>query len=384
MGTTLSAKRRCVILVRHAHRNVGSNIMEAEQSMTGWKQPLGEVKPAYEEPGLPRTLAIANRVLDELGGLAINITEVWHSPHTVAVQTAEAYKHAIRRRSGPRCSLHRLITLDPNSERASSAAVVKSLAEKLPSVIDRSAIVIIGHQPMLTVIARELARKRLPADTLPLGGSEAACMALDEEGTATLLWMLTEKSEDILKDLKDKIKSKYYVAKFFLGAFVVNAGFLFSSTIWGVTAMTALWLIVFGFVLALIALALTAATLMSYDSLLMPAEFWTGSTPEGQKADGIRLPKTWSVQRPPSQAHIVLFYEMIHVWRAFFIPALWFALASISTFMVAMVVGHFKGLVGREANVADVAIVIVIAGAALVVPLLVYSPRYESRLGFED
>jgi phosphohistidine phosphatase SixA len=359
--------------------------------MAGWAEPLEKAKVPYKQDGLPRTLAIANRVLDELARLSINITEVWHSPHTVALQTAEAYKHAIEMRSAPQCSLRSRIELDPDSKQASPSWIVGEFAERLPRIADRSAIVIIGHQPMLTVIARKFARKflrRLPADTLPLANSEAACMAFDEKGKAVLLWMLTEKSDDLLEDLKDKIKSKYDVAKFFLGAFVVNTGFLFSNTIWGAKAPTALWLIVFGFLLALIALALTAATLMSYDSLLMPAEFWSGSTPVEPRADGIQLPKRWSVHRPPSQAHVVLFYEMIHVWRFFFIPALWFALASIATFMVAMVVQRFKGLIGREAGAADLALMIggagLAAGLALVVPLVIYRRLYEPRLGFED
>ena len=35
-----------------------------------------------------------------------------------------------------------------------------------------------------------------------------------------------------MDDLKDKIKSKYDVAKFFLGAFVVNTGLILNAGVW--------------------------------------------------------------------------------------------------------------------------------------------------------
>lgn len=382
MGTSLSAEQRCVILVRHARRDLESNRMEARQSMAGWNPSLEQVKPSYEEKGLPLTLSIANRVLEELG--PIRVVQIWHSPHTVAAETAKAYEWAISARTQRNCSSTPMPSLDPDT--GSAAEVVELLAKRHcpPAVPDGSAIILVGHQPMLTAVAGALTRKRLPAGTLPLGGSEAACLEMCEGKAATLLWMLTEKSDDLLKDLKDKIKSKYDVAKFFLGAFVVNTGFLFSSTIWGASDAVPLLLIISGFVLALIALALTAATLMSYDALLMPTEFWTEPSAGGRRGRRIPRPKKWSILRPPSQAHVVLFYEMIHVWNAFFIPALACALASIASIIVAMVHSHFKLIAGREPGLTDLAVMIIVAAAALLVPLVIYYPHNEPKLGFED
>jgi hypothetical protein len=237
---------------------------------------------------------------------------------------------------------------------------------------------------MLTAVAGALARGKLPARSLPLGGSEAACFELREGRAATLLWMLTEKSADLLKDLKDKIKSKYDVAKFFLGAFVVNTGFLFSGSIWGVQDAVALRLIVVAVFLALVALALTAATLMSYDALQMPTEFWTEFSSKGRTASSTRRPNRWSVLRPPSQAHVVLFYEMIHVWNSFFIPALVCAFASIAVIIVAMVYSKFSTMAGREPGLVDLAAMVIVAGAAVVLPLTIYYRRSQPRLGFED
>jgi hypothetical protein len=84
MGNTLPAEQLRVILVRHGSRDVDSNIGEAEQAMVGWNPQLERVQPSYKEKGLPLTLAIANRVLEELK--PIKIAEIWHSPHTVFVR----------------------------------------------------------------------------------------------------------------------------------------------------------------------------------------------------------------------------------------------------------------------------------------------------------
>jgi hypothetical protein len=193
--------------------------------------------------------------------------------------------------------------------------------------------------------------------------------------------MLTEKPDDLLKDLKDKIKSKYDVAKFFLGAFVVNTGFLFSSAVWSVTDPIALILVLAGFVLALTALALTAATLMSYDALQMPPEFWSDQPAGPRIKSRAPQPKKWSVLRPPSQAHVVLFYEMVHAWNSFFIPALVCAFASTGSLVVAMAYSHFTPV--RQPGPADLAAMIVVTAGALLVPLVIHYRRSQPKLGFE-
>ncbi len=311
MGTTVSPKRRYVILVRHASRDFNSNHDESKQSMSGWDSDLKFVKPDFKVNGLPRTLAIANRLADELG--PIKVTQIWHSPHTVAGQTAKGYQWVVRTRTQHARSEEPVDSLDPDSGSGTMVAKRLQALAKSGTLDAGSAIIVVGHQPMLTNLARTLTQKKLPASTLPLGGSEAACLEIHDGKGATLLWMLTEKSSNLMEDLKEKIKSKYDVAKFFLGAFVVNTGFVLSGEIWKVSNPFAMGVVFTGFVLTLIALALTAATLMSYDALLMPTDFWTGPSADDQKDRQNPRPKRWSVLRPPSQGQIVLFYEMVHV-----------------------------------------------------------------------
>jgi len=43
----------------------------------------------------------------------------------------------------------------------------------------------------------------------------------------------------------------------------------------------------------------------------------------------------WSVSRPPSQAHVILFYEMVHVWTRLFIPAILSAFLAVALTVAA-------------------------------------------------
>jgi phosphohistidine phosphatase SixA len=387
MGKTLSPDRRYVILVRHASRDFKSNPDESKQKMSGWRPDFESVTPDFEVKGLPLTLAIAHRLADELG--PVKVTHVWHSPHVVAGQTAEAYRWVVSERTQHVCSQDSAPALGPDRETENETAeFISELLTTSDGFGAGSAILVVGHQPMLTRLARLLTRKKLPVDTLPLGGSEAACLEMQDGKAAALIWMLTEKSSDLLADLKEKIKSKYDVAKFFLGAFVVNTGFVLSGEVWKVSNPFSKGLVFAGFFLTLVALALTAATLLSYDALLMPKEFWTGSSAENQGDRQHRRPNKWSVQRPPSQAQIVLFYEMVHVWKVFFLPALFCALAAVFAFLVALAHNSLYPGVQRSGS-ADVGLgplmaIAAVAVGALVLPLVFYYRRNRPNLGFED
>ncbi len=145
MGTTLSRKRAYIILVRHASRDFGSNHDESRQSMVGWESNIESVSPDFEEKGLPRTLAIANRLADELD--PIEVTHIWHSPHTVADQTAKAYREVVCARSQRVCSEEPIDSLEPDD--GSGIVVAESLRElaKSGELDAGSAIIVVGHQP---------------------------------------------------------------------------------------------------------------------------------------------------------------------------------------------------------------------------------------------
>jgi len=62
MATTLAAQRSYLLLVRHASRDTRRLCAEREQRMDGWQADLGVAHPDFKLKGLPRTLAIADRL----------------------------------------------------------------------------------------------------------------------------------------------------------------------------------------------------------------------------------------------------------------------------------------------------------------------------------
>jgi hypothetical protein len=124
---------------------------------------------------------------------------------------------------------------------------------------------------------------------------------------------------------------------------VVNTGLILNAGVWGRIGPSgnSTWidkaLIIAAVVAALMSLMFTAATLFSYDALLMPSTFWSDrSDPAKELPRGLRKPRKWSINRPPSQAHVVLFYEMVHVWKVFFIPAIVAAFVAVGLLVVAL------------------------------------------------
>src|SRR5437868_1852479 len=78
-------------------------------------------------------------------------------------------------------------------------------------------------------------------------------------------------------DLRDKIKSKMEVAKFFSGFLSLLLGFsIGNSNIFIEKNPNAFWLVWFGIAFIFLSLVFSVATLFAYDRLLMPKKFWEG------------------------------------------------------------------------------------------------------------
>jgi hypothetical protein len=143
-----------------------------------------------------------------------------------------------------------------------------------------------------------------------------------------------------------------------------------------------------GLVAALVALALTAATLMSYDRLMMPSDFWISASSDDEAANTQAEARPWSVLRPPSQAQVVLFYEMVNVWNVFFVRALSFAFAAVASVIVAL--AHDTVYRVLPPNHRDgfafplLIALIILAAAALILPLRLWYRPKRPELGFND
>ena len=401
---------RYVLLVRHASRERKWDQSEVEHSMTGWDEsffsdtpaPLASPPPEASPPaatsppaaaiecGVPAssrktgfavTRDLAGQLCDQLQIDNQMIGGIFHSGHKVAAQTARLFGYVFEHRqrldlTSPAGSAveewPELTPQDPQESTEGTVNRVKSSA--------CSAVLVIGHQPQLTKIARRLAK--LPAGVLPLGSSEIACIELGER--PRLVWLMTEKPSDLLTELKAKIASKFDVAKFFLGALVVGTGLTLSDSVWNLTNRNAKLVAGMGAFAALVSLALTAATLFSYDRLLMPQDFWAATDQE----DGARgRGPSWTVRRPPAQAQMILYYEMVHIWTHLFIPAIVSAFVAVGLIVAAR--AHNSLTVPPFASTPELIklhpllSLIGLAAIALAIGWLAYD-RWKPRLGFDD
>jgi hypothetical protein len=192
-----------------------------------------------------------------------------------------------------------------------------------------------------------------------------------------LAWLLTEKSPDLRTEILEKVKAKLDVAKFFLGALVVNASVLLNASVIAALASTnaavkiLLWI---GLTAVAAAIGFSVATLLAFDRLTMPPEFWSDS--KGAR-DEHTPTRPWTVPRPPSEASIVLFYEMMHVWTHFFEPALGSALVAIVSLTSALVLNAVRIR-------AETTVLLVMAGLIGVGAFIWYYVAMRPRLGFDD
>lgn len=362
--------KRFLILVRHGSREVRWDLAERGHhlKMSGGSEP--EPVSDFEKEGRPAAFALAGRLADQLEADGIRVDQIVHSPHKVAVETAKAYETVLRKRGRLTESACRRSCqlLDPERWTAKRVAMdITAWCKQQPR--GPEAFVLIGHQPQLTELAKRFAK--LPTGVLPLGAAEAACIRLGW-WFGRLLWLLTSQKKDVKAELRQKIASKYDVAKFFLGALVINGGLLVNAKLWELSAISDKVIVALGYLCLLTALVLSVATLFAYDSLLMPRQFWGAG---GGSA------KSWSVLRPPSEDTLVLYYEMVHVWTRLFLPAAIFAVSAVLLFLVAL--AH-QSL--RESFVTELRGYVVLAGAALFavgLPCLYYRRR-RPRLGSED
>ena len=357
---------RYVLLIRHASREIAYTLREENHMMAHKRFAHRETESNFKTPGLPRTLAMAGRVADALENLSetdVKVEKIMCSRHTVARQTAEEIRQVLHIREvceadeiNPRTAL-----TPPFAQVDDKEIHDRRFWTALLQGSEGKAVAAVGHQPHLTRVAKHILGRELPADVLPLANSEIACICIGTK--PKLLWLLTNKPESLLNDLRDKIKSKYDVAKFFLGALVVKDGLVLNANLWTAGDKWGAEFLYLGLFCSIAGLVLAVATLLAYDSLLMPPDFW------GAAATHKKTP--WSVDRPPSQAQLIIFYEMIHVWKWFFMPSLAFALASIVCFLLVLAgAKHF-----------DFNLVIVgIASAAAIA----YYRYFKPRMGAED
>ena len=126
-------------------------------------------------------------------------------------------------------------------------------------------------------------------------------------------WSIAPTDDKGTELLREKIRSKMGIAQL-LGAFIT---LVLSGVVLDPDRLNDLgrgWAVSLSAVLFLGAIALYAATMYAYDSLLMPSRFWAESPATPRAA-----PRT--VRRPPSSVNWILYENMLRLWNWLFTPA---------------------------------------------------------------
>ena len=190
-----------------------------------------------------------------------------------------------------------------------------------------NAILVVGHQPLMGIIARTGVGAHLRARWLrrsvPLAHAEVACLegrrGREGFGSWRVLWTIAPSDENAIAQLREKIVAKMTVASI-IGSVVAGALVLLLEGLFGSPPSFTATPVMVRYAAALslfVATWLYLATVYYCDRLLMPPRFW-GEPDRPPNRD--RQPR-WLVSRPPASASWILYQNMLYVWRWFFVPA---------------------------------------------------------------
>jgi hypothetical protein len=128
-----------------------------------------------------------------------------------------------------------------------------------------------------------------------------------------------QNEQKVTEELREKIKSKMDVAKFFSGFIPLFLGLAFKEMVASLTSKSdelVFWAAWVGILFILSAFAFSIATMFALDRLLMPPELWK--------------------IKPEQSFNQTLKDEMVCAWRRLFYPAVIFFLAGVTAFLVAL------------------------------------------------
>lgn len=322
MPKVKAVEAQYVLLIRHGERDKPYDLDRADHTITSSDYVPTLISQGHriadrEMKGRPRTLSLAGWVAEVLAQRNITVCAAFSSPHLHAQQTTEAYLEALNPQG---LYIGEPFFTDDQLKPEAFWFLPRSYWKTLRAVKqanNRQAILICGHQPHLTWIANWITGRSQP---LPLGQSECVCLSLPKKGlihrNGHILWAVSATNEKLTKRLIDKIKSKMDIAKFFVGFITLMLGIVLRNVRFETQPTLSDWVGFVGAFAVLIAGALSACTMLAYDQLLMPSNFWGGRARRQSDYVQAGVP-----QRPPSQTHWVLYAAMVRIWHRLFIPA---------------------------------------------------------------
>ena len=317
-----------VLLMRHvaAYRPHHSGVGEEERSTE---------QPALLAVGVRAARSVADRLAETLRELPpdrrARIGETWYAPGPEPTATATvlaAHADVGRPLLEPRMEPAQFFPGGGPPAAAALAVLAADVEERVPTAT-ANALLLVGHEPQMGWLAN-----RLTGRPVPLDRGELVCLARPVgRGRWRLCWTIHPDDSAAVTVIREKIKSKMDAAKV-MGAFITAlVTFVLGQFLAHPDAGTGAWVLrVVTVALLLAAAGLFFVSLFFYDSLLMPARFWSARAPRA----GDRPAPTWLVARPPSSAAWVLYQNMVRIWNRTFVPAVWLVGVALAAFCQAV------------------------------------------------
>lgn len=273
---------------------------------------------------------VARRLAEEVttGRSSLEIEMVLHGEYKQAQDTVRYIREAFQSQGAawPVRTVQSSPKLNPDffwrqAGKPDMGWVVKENGQAPKPSGARRALLIVGHEPQLSEMSRELLRLTKPPWRQWLGGhtvvipSAGVCCVrvrdgkLEREDRPALQWLIEPEDRETAELLRAKIRSKMDVAKVFGAVITFALGIVLKELMdreATTPGPTPDWVAVAAGALGL-ALVLYIAVLYAYDSLLMPSRFWAASRDRRRF-----LPRV--VSRPPSSMNLVMQQNMVWVW----------------------------------------------------------------------
>ena len=248
---------------------------------------------------------------------------VIHASSSEATRTAELIIVELK----PGLKAGKEITLDPpkgamSLDRTALDAIVTS-ATQCVSHGNHQIVLVVGHLPLLSWVARRVAGRALPIGRAELLGIELSPARAGAKHAGILRWTLTPeaRSKELIADIREKIKSKMEAAKY-LASFVTAMLGVQIAIMLEPAKVDALQnsagpslprMLAISELFIVLSAALYFLTVFAYDKLLMPPALWADGPPEA-----LRERPEWLVSRPPSSAAWILLQNMQRIWSRLF------------------------------------------------------------------
>ena len=299
-----------VLLVRHGRTEARAGVRESRRRLS--------------DKGAEDVAAVSRRLAEwlSLGQDRFDVVSVRHGNYWQAVLTMVSLRRAVRAESAgwPEDDVQATDALDPcvfwaDQDALKTAAKWCSPSDSEDAESRTRALMIVGHEPQLSMISRELLRAPfLPrrfasrAHVTPSAGVSCIRLRGSRWQRGRVLWVIEPGSEQTAQALREKIRSKMDVAKVFGAVITFALGILLSQLV-DATKREALkneTVVVVALAALGLALVLYVSVLYAYDSLLMPTRFWNASAAQRERGRVVR--------RPPSSADLVLQQNMVRIW----------------------------------------------------------------------